>query len=52
MVHFSYKGGYGVREVDICVSRHLKQELAWATDEWLQVIINTMLFKAVMPLRI
>ena len=33
------------------VSRHLKVELAWATDKGLQVISNIMLFKIVIPLR-
>ena len=32
------------------VSRPLKEELAWATDKWLQVISNIMLFKTVIPL--
>ena len=38
---FSYKGGCG--GVGICISRHLKEELALVTDERLQVISNTML---------
>ena len=29
------------------VSRHLKEELSWATDKWPQVISNIMLFKTV-----
>ena len=29
-----------------------KKELAWVTDKWLQLIINTILFKTVIPLRI
>ena len=29
MKYFSYKGGCG-----ICVSRHSKEELTWATDKW------------------
>ena len=33
------------------VLRHLKEELAWATDKWFQVISNIMLFKTVVPLR-
>ena len=37
--------------VNVCVSRHLKGELAWATDKWLWVISNKMLFKTVIPLR-
>ena len=28
----------GVADVDICVLSHLKEELAWAADERLQVI--------------
>ena len=30
------------------VSRRLKGELAWATDNWLEVISNIMLFKTVL----
>ena len=50
MVHFSYKGGYGV-----CECMHVevfKEELAWAIDEQLRFISNTMLFKTVIPIRI
>ena len=25
-------------DVDICILNHLKEELAWAVDKWLQVI--------------
>ena len=32
--HFSCKG-----ECDVCILKHLKEKLAWATDEWLLVII-------------
>ena len=32
-------------DVDVCVSSHLKEELAWATDLQLQVISTVMLFK-------
>ena len=28
-----------------------KEELTWAVDKWLQVIINIMLFKTVIALR-
>ena len=35
----------------VLVLRHLKEELAWAIDIWLWLIINTMLFKTVIPLR-
>ena len=31
----------------VCITRLLKEELAWATDKWLQVISNIILFKAV-----
>ena len=37
MKQFSYKGRYGVH-----ISRHLKEELAWAIDKQLQVINNKM----------
>ena len=30
----------GVAHVAIRLSRHLKEELAWAIDKWLQVIGN------------
>ena len=32
-------------DVDICISSHLKEELAWAVDKWLRVISTIMLFK-------
>ena len=32
-------------DVDIRVSSHLKEELTWAIDKWLQVISTIMLFK-------
>ena len=32
----------------VCILRHLKEELAWATDIWLWVIRNIVLFKTVM----
>ena len=41
----------GVVQVNVCVSRHLKEELAWVIDKWLWVISNKMLFKTVVPLR-
>ena len=37
--------------LNIRVSRHLKEEPAWTVDIWFRVISNTMLFKAVIPLR-
>ena len=32
-------------DVDIRVSRNLKEDLAWAVDKWLWVISTIMLFK-------
>ena len=37
--------------VNICVSRRLKEELAWAIDKWVHVIGNIMLYETVIPLR-
>ena len=51
MEHFSYKGGCGVVYVNVRVSRRFKEELSWAIDKRLQ-LINTMLFKTVIPVRI
>ena len=31
--------------VNLCVSRRLKEELAWAIDKWLRVISNTNVIK-------
>ena len=42
----------GVAYVNVRVSRRLKEELIWATDKWLRLIINKMLVKIVIPLRI
>ena len=50
MEHFSYKGGYDVRE-RTRIKEFIKEELAWAIDKHLQVISNKMLFKIVIPLR-
>ena len=35
----------GVADIDVCVSSHLKEELAWATEKRFRVISTTMLFK-------
>ena len=35
--------------MNVRISRHLKQEPAWATDEWLRVISITILFKTGTP---
>ena len=32
-------------DMDICIWSHLKEELAWAADKWLQVISTIMLFE-------
>ena len=32
-------------DIDVHVSSHLKEELAWAVDKWLWVISTIMLFK-------
>ena len=47
MVRFSYKNGCGVCECTLIEA--LKEELAWANDEWLWVIyiINKTVFKTV-----
>ena len=42
----------GVAYVNIRISRLLKEELAWAIDKQFWLIINTMLFKTVIPLMI
>ena len=39
MKHFNYIGGFDVPGHCICI----KQELAWSTDKWLQVINNIIL---------
>ena len=38
--------------VNVRVTRRLKEELSWAIDKWLRLIINAMLLKTVIPLRI
>ena len=42
----------GVADVNARVSRRLKEELSWVIDKRLRLIVNTMLFKTVIPLRI
>ena len=42
MEHFSFKGGCAIYECTL--NEHLNEELVWATDKRLQLIINTMLF--------
>ena len=37
--------------VNVRVKRRLKEELAWAIDKQLRLIINKMLFKTIIPLR-
>ena len=50
MEHLIYR--VGVAYVNIRVLRRLKEELGWAIDKRLRLIINKMLFKTVIPLRI
>ena len=35
----------GVFDVDVRVSSHLKEQLAWAVDKWLRIISTIMLLK-------
>ena len=32
-------------DIDVRVSSHLKEELAWAVDKWLRIISAVVLFK-------
>ena len=41
----------GMAYVKVCISKCLKEELAWAIDKQLRVINNKMLIKTVIPLR-
>ena len=50
MERFSFKGECGVDECT-CIEA-LKEELSWVIDKRLRIIINTMLFKTVITLRI
>ena len=50
MKHLSYR--VGVVYLNVRISRRLKEELCWAIDKRLRLIINKMLFKTVIPLRI
>ena len=47
----AYSIKVGVAYVGIHVSRHLKEELTLATDKWLWVFSNIILFKIVIPLK-
>ena len=38
-----------VAYVNVCILRHLKEELAWVIDKWFRVITNKM---SVIPLRL
>ena len=42
----------GVAHVNMHVLRHVKEELGWVIDKRLRLIINKMLVKTVIPLRI
>ena len=48
---FGYKGAVCVAYINICVSRRLKQELAWAIDKWLWVINSTVFSYAIKKLK-
>ena len=50
MEHSSYR--VGMAYINVRVSRRLKEKLGWAIDKRLQLIINKILFKTVIPLRI
>ena len=41
----------GMAYMNVCVSRRLKEELAWVIDKRIQAISKEMLFKTVVPLR-
>ena len=38
-------------DVDVRVSSHLKEELAWAVDKWLRIFSTIMLFKTAEELK-
>ena len=40
----------GVAYMNVHVSRHLKEKLAWDINKWLRVVSNKMLFKTVISL--
>ena len=42
----------GVAYMNIRILRCLKEELSWAIDKGLRLLINIVLFKTVVPLRI
>ena len=42
----------GVVYMNVCISRHIKEELNLAIDKWLRLINNTVLYKIVIPARI
>ena len=53
MERFGYNGGCAVSECPrIKAFKKIKEELAWAIDKRLRIIINIMLFKTVILLRI
>ena len=49
MERFSIKAG--VAYVNVRISKHIKEELAWAINKRLLVISNEILFTTVMPLK-
>ena len=42
----------GVAYTNVCILRCLKEELSWAINEWLRLIVYAVLLKTVIPLRI
>ena len=54
LLGLSYSVEYGTYHYNyvgiVHISMHLKEELAWATDKWLRIISNIMLFETVIPL--
>ena len=49
MERFSYK--VGMVDVNVHMSSHFKEELAWAADKQLRIISTIMLFKTVVALK-
>ena len=42
---FRFKLMSNIKDIDVCISSHLKEELTWAVDKRLQDISTIMLFK-------
>ena len=50
-IDYTYVHMQDVAYVSVHISRNLKPELALATDQWLWVISNIILFKTAIPLQ-